>query len=149
MPSSGGGEGRSPVPQAGDGRLCPSARCTPGATLLGVVAADGVVEYVGPGVTVDETFVTRAREGRAPEKRFRFADACVRDRCLQWTGTRCGIIDGVLASPAGKAAGDTVEALPRCGIRGSCRWFAQEGPRACRVCPLVITDLEAEGSAGS
>jgi hypothetical protein len=111
------------------------------------VAADGVVDYVGPGITVDDAFVARAHEGRAPEKRFRFADACVHDHCRHWSGSRCGIIDGVLASPTGRAASEEVEALPRCGIRGSCRWFAQDGPRACRVCPLVITDLEAEATA--
>ncbi|MCQ8774313.1 hypothetical protein [Streptomyces telluris] len=27
---------------------------------------------------------------------------------------------------------------PRCGIRAACRWFAQDGPRACGVCPLVV-----------
>src|SRR5437763_115569 len=33
------------------------------------------------------------------------------------------------------------EALPRCGIRPRCRWFAQNGRAACEVCPLVVTDL--------
>jgi hypothetical protein len=116
---------------------CPSSRAEPGATLLGVVNADGTVGYLSPAVTVDEAFVERARRGRAPEKRFRFAGACVESGCAQWTGSRCGVIDRVLGSDleAPERAG-----LPRCAIRSSCRWFAQSGAEACGVCPLVITD---------
>ena len=120
---------------------CPSARCEPGATLLGVVQADGTVGYITPGLTIDDDFVATARQGRAPEKRFRFAGACVESGCKQWTGTRCGVIDRVLEAdlePAEPVAGRS--SLPHCSIRSACRWFAQSGADACRVCPLVITD---------
>jgi len=123
------------------GHSCPSARCEPGATLLGIVEADGRVGYITPALQIDEKFVEQAQRGRAPEKRFRFAGTCVEGGCAQWTGTRCGVIDRALAAdvvePPLKAAR---EPLPQCAIRSSCRWFAQSGADACRVCPLVTTD---------
>jgi hypothetical protein len=121
---------------------CPSARCEPGATLLGIVNADGTVGYVTPPLQIDAGFVEQARQGRAPEKRFRFAGSCVEGGCAQWTGSRCGVIDRVLDSGL-PVDGDapTRAALPRCAIRSTCRWFAQSGARACGACPLVTTDM--------
>jgi hypothetical protein len=126
-------------------RMCPSARCEEGAILLGIVGKDGVVGYVRPQMKVDAEFVRRAREGRKPEKRFRFSQPCIESGCQQWTGNRCGVIDRVL--PAAQEAGaiDTSSnALPRCTIRPRCRWFAQVGRRACAVCPLVATERGPE-----
>src|SRR4051794_5199030 len=134
--------GSTPASDGGREQLtCPSARCEPGATLLGVVGADGTVGYVTPQLTVDEAFVVQARRGRAPEKRFRFAGGCVESGCAQWTGSRCGVIDrvldgGLVEAPEPGARG----ALPHCAIRPGCRWFEQSGAEACGVCPLVITD---------
>ena len=66
-------------------------------------------------------------------------------RCAQWTGSRCGVIDTVLTTPDRPAV---PERLPHCGIRSTCRWYAQSGAEACAVCPLVITDLrEPEAAA--
>jgi hypothetical protein len=124
-------------------RTCPSSRCEPGATLLGVVNSDGTVGYVTTPLTIDEDFVATANEGRTPERRFRFAGPCVEGRCQQWTGSRCGVIDKVLDMPTDNlpdAAG-----LPKCSVRTTCRWYAQSGAAACRVCPYVITDLREEG----
>ena len=132
--SSSGGE---PAPGAGE-LTCPSSRCEPGATLLGVIEADGTVGYITPRLTIDEAFVERAHEGRRPESRFRFAGQCVESGCRQWTGTRCGVIDRVMGAGLEPRAGG----LPRCAIRSSCRWFAQAGAEACAVCPLVITEHE-------
>ena len=116
--------------------LCPSAKCEPGASLLGIVQADGKVGYLGEPLTIGEEFVERAHAGRTPERRFRFADTCVEGRCRQWTGSRCGVIDKVLKELEAAEA----EPLPRCGIRPHCRWFRQSGAAACAACPLVITD---------
>jgi hypothetical protein len=116
---------------------CPSAPCEPGATLLGIVGPHGTVGYLTPALTIDEDFVRIARRGRSPAKRFRFAAPCVEEHCAQWTGSRCGIIDGALAADVPE---DEHRGLPRCAIRSSCRWFDQSGADACGVCPLVITD---------
>jgi hypothetical protein len=116
---------------------CPSGPCEPGAILLGLVGEDDRVGYLTPPVRIDEEFVVRANRGRSPQKRFRFATPCVEAECAQWTGSRCGVIDRVLDADLEAVE---PEGLPRCAIRGSCRWFAQAGDEACAVCPLVITD---------
>jgi len=121
--------------------LCPSSTCSPGAILLGVVQADGAVAFLEERRRVDEFFVRLAHEGRAPEKRFRFADTCVRSGCRQWGDGRCGVIDRVLA--ANPTFPDPAE-LPQCSIRADCRWHLQWGGRACSVCPLIITDLRED-----
>jgi|ERR1022692_1455063 hypothetical protein len=117
---------------------CPSARCQEGAELLGIVRNDGTIAYLGQRLTVDESFVQAASEGRSPEKRFRFSDQCVEHGCKQWTGTACSVIDNVIERLSLPAA---AQSLPKCSIRPECRWFSQAGRRACAVCPLVITDV--------
>ena len=129
-------------------RLCPSARCEPDAILLGVVASDGRVGYLRPEVRIDAEFVAAARAGREPEKRFRFAQPCVEGRCAYWTGSQCGVIQNVLDSDEGRVAQDESRPLPRCSIRPRCRWFAEQGARACTLCPLVVTQ-PADACAGA
>jgi len=117
---------------------CPSARCKPGATLLGVVREDGTIGFLPAGLEVDEDFVRIARQGRNPESRFRFADRCVELACHQWKDHHCTIPEKVRGR---------LEALPEsgdladCAIRDHCRWYRQDGPAACGICPLVITDV--------
>jgi hypothetical protein len=131
--------GSGSPPQA----LCPSSTCSPGAILLGIVQADGTVAFLDHRRVVDDFFVKLAHEGRAPEKRFRFADTCVKSGCRQWDG-RCGVIDGVLtANPNYREADE----LPPCAIRTDCRWHLQWGARACGVCPLIVTDLRQDLAA--
>lgn len=126
-------------------KLCPSARCEAGATLLGIVGSDGRVGYLRPALEVDETFVTNASKGRAAEKRFRFASKCLEGQCAQWTGERCSVIDHVLALQQRDHL-PRAEELPHCVIRRDCRWHAQSGPRACSVCPFVVTDTLPDGA---
>jgi hypothetical protein len=123
--------------------LCPSAKAEVGAILIGIVGADGVVGYVQPQIAVDAEFLDRAREGRQPEKRLRFAQPCVESGCGYWTGSSCGVIAEAVEHPAPPVA---VDHLPRCSIRKTCRWFAQTGPRACGVCPYIVTDLSDDGT---
>lgn len=124
--------------------LCPSAPCEPGAILLGVVQRDGTVGYIQPQMRIDEEFVARATPGRSPGTRFRFAQPCVEGRCGYWTGSRCGVADTVV-----EWKGETDEPLPRCSIRRDCQWFSQSGPSACRVCPLVMTEVRVTGGASN
>ena len=118
--------------------LCPSARCQPGARLLGVVRADGTVAFVPEPPAIDAAFVRAARAARPPEARFRFASACRRGGCTQWTADRCGVVDEVIA--AADAAAVATEPPP-CAIRGECMWFVQRGARACCACAFVVTEL--------
>ena len=123
--------------------LCPSSRCEDGAILLGVVQEDGSVSLLSQLQRVDEFFVKLAHEGRAPEKRFRFAGSCLKSGCQQWTGSRCGVVDRVLADNPEHVANVSGKELPCCSIRQDCRWYQQIGPNACGICPLIVTDLTA------
>jgi hypothetical protein len=102
--------------------------------------SDGRVAFSADRLEVDREFVETARQGRSPEKRFRFAGACVKGGCSQWTGSRCGVIDQVTETMSDMAVAE----LPECSIRDTCRWFDQSGAEACGVCPLVVTDLMEE-----
>ena len=106
--------------------------------MLGVFDSQGRLGYITPSARVGPAFVESVTQtGTVPERRFRFAGACVEHHCKQWTGARCGVIEKVLrAVPTSEAS----EGLPACSIRSSCRWFAQAGRQACGVCPLVTTD---------
>jgi hypothetical protein len=123
--------------QASQAAICPSARAEPGALLLGMVGEDGHVGYLKDRLIVDENFIAIAREQGPPEERFRFANTCVEGLCRQWDGKRCTVPMHV-APVLGTGEGDTP--LHPCAIRTACRWFRQEGPSACRICPGVITD---------
>jgi hypothetical protein len=119
--------------------LCPSSRCEPGAILLGIRLPNGRVHFAHDVMEVSDEFAVAARSGRSPGARFRFSSPCVRGACRQWTGERCGVIDLILehmVSPDGD--------LPACPIRDRCRWFHQSGTEACRICPLVSTDVRVD-----
>ena len=127
-------------PSAGDGqKSCPSARAEPGALLIGVVGEDGRVQPIPTRLEIDADFVERASENGIPEARFRFAGRCVEGGCAQWTGNSCGVIEKVLTGMAEQAV-QPAESLPRCAIRGTCRWYSQRGQAACRACVFVVTD---------
>lgn len=125
--------------------LCPSARCEAGAILLGILLPDGRVAFASDRIVVNEEFVRVAREGRAPEQRFRFSAPCVQGACRQWTGQRCGVIDTVVEHVR---PGDKALPLPECSIRPQCRWYQQAQAHACAVCPLVVTDARVPPEEG-
>lgn len=140
--------------------LCPSWSCEAGASLIGIVLADGSVAFSKDPIVIDAAFVGVARQGRSPEKRFRFSSTCRRGGCIQWADGRCGIADRIIAEHAHRSPaeqGDRSAALnqpfvlPECSIRPQCRWHLQSGDDACRACPEVITDTgeEAPDTAAS
>src|ERR1700694_2540267 len=77
---------------------CPSSDCHAGAVLLGIVLPNGRVAFASNRIVVDEEFVRIAREGRPPERRFRFSTTCVRGACRQWTGSDSSLIDRLVAA---------------------------------------------------
>jgi hypothetical protein len=117
-------------------RLCPSGRCRPGSTLLGIMGPDGRLVYTPGRIPLTEEFVDRAHAAGTPEARLRFAEPCVRDECGNWTDSTCGVARTAASRP--EATDPASPSLPRCGIRHDCRWYEQEGESACRVCPLVL-----------
>lgn len=129
-------------------KSCPSALCEEGALLLGVVGPDGTVGYVQPPTPISADFVAKAQARGHPERSFRFSGACREGACGQWTGTGCGVIDLVIGArpqdpPGGQPSSPAKPSLPACGIRRTCRWFAQRGAAACAVCPRIVADTGA------
>ena len=125
-----------------DSTLCPSSRCQAGSVLLGIVQKNGHVSFLGKQkIIIDEQFVRIAKNGRPPEKRFRFANSCIKSGCKQWTGSKCGVIDPVISFYSKPAESSE---LPICSIREQCRWYKQCGRHACAVCPEIITDYNVE-----
>lgn len=120
-------------------RSCPSAPAAPGAILLGVLGADGHIHNLRTTMTVDADFLAAAGQSGPVEARMRFAGRCQTSGCMQWTGTRCGVIDRAMAIMQ-QAGVPPAPALPPCTIRSDCRWFSQNGPAACGTCTLIVTD---------
>ncbi len=121
---------------------CPSGRCREGAALLAVRDGESL-GYITPALPVTADFVRRVA-GTAPERRFRFTERCVEAGCGQWAGNQCGLIQRLLASSPSPSDPRQAPWLPACAIRETCRWFAQEGPRACGVCPEVVRDNRSQ-----
>jgi hypothetical protein len=75
---------------------------------------------------------------------FRIAGTCAKRACRHWDPAplgaqgdgACSLVQRVITGFAPRTAD-----LPPCAIRGSCRWWAQEGAAACLVCPEIVTDL--------
>lgn len=111
--------------------------------MLGLIMAPGRVAYLTPEMP-SAVLLQMADKGDGPlEKRYRFAGPCVEAECGFWTGTQCGL-GARLAESYSEMTGDNESVqLPRCAIRGRCRWYAEQSARACAACPLVITDNRA------
>jgi len=130
--------------------LCPSWGCEAGASLIGIVLADGSIAFSKDRIVIDAAFVETARQGRSPEKRFRFSSTCRQSACIQWTEGKCGIVDRIIAEHEDRTADPNEPfVLPECSIRPQCRWHLQSGDTACRACPEVITDTGAEITAAA
>src|SRR4051812_258723 len=101
--------GAQPAPP----KLCPSARCEPGAILLGMVGNDDQVAYVTPAIPITERFVEIAQAKGTPERRFRFAQPCACGGCKHWADERCRVADILVENLEPAEA----ERLPKCAIR--------------------------------
>jgi hypothetical protein len=69
-----------------------------------------------------------------PAQVLRFAAPCQEALCSHFDGTNCSLVQRIV-----KLLPEVTIDLPRCSIRRECRWFRQEGPESCRVCPQVIS----------
>lgn len=126
--------------------LCPSAPLRPRSKLIGVVTGRGEVAFLGEARRVDDGFIEEARKGRDPERRFRFASPCCRSGCANWSGGGCSLPERVL-SELDSALPESLP-LPKCGIRASCVWYAQSGPRACGGCRFTVTQVGPPDDVG-
>lgn len=118
---------------------CPSARAEVGAGLIGIVQSDGKIGLLGEVWPVSSQFLNNGGNENGPlEARFRFTGPCQQSQCAQWSSGRCSIADKA-ADLAARAQFHGVS-LPDCAIRGSCRWFRQNGPISCHGCEWIVTE---------
>jgi hypothetical protein len=128
-------------------KTCPSSTCHTGALLLGVVGKDHKVNMLDQPIPVNDEFVETVNAAGDPENRFRFAGKCAKSGCSQWTGSSCGIMDELAMA---NHLLEVIDAnLPPCAIRPTCRWYAQEGAKACMICPYIITQAEKTVAVGN
>lgn len=118
--------------------MCPSFRCTDTAKLLGV-RQHGKIAILPNPLELDQEFISQLKDGSPPENRFRFVSTCRLRGCKQWSGQACGVAKHVMQFVKSVEG----EPTPACSIRPQCRWHQQEGPSICRVCPYIITDVDA------
>lgn len=107
---------------------------------MGVVSDERKVALLSQPIPIDDGFVEAIRAEGNPELHYRFADKCAKSGCSQWTGTSCGVMNTLTAMNASI----DIEGmqLPECAIRPNCRWYDQDGGRACIICPYVVTQAE-------
>jgi hypothetical protein len=120
---------------------CPSAPAVEGrSALLGIVGRDGRLVYTAssPQVTA-ELLGALTADGHRPEAVARFSGRCVNSGCAFWVDDACRAIDVAHSQLDTHLPPPHSAELPECGIRPTCRWWAQEGPSACRVCAYVTT----------
>ncbi len=114
---------------------CPSAPPEEGAALFGIVQELGRIAYISPAIPVSTTLLRALHSHQVEiENRFRFTGPCMGERCEQWRSDRCSLVDAVVADTAAPEKPE----LAQCGIRATCRWFAQHRQAACAGCPSVI-----------
>jgi hypothetical protein len=121
--------------------LCPSSRAQTGARLLGIRQEDGSIAILPEPLKIDESFIDLSNQVASAERQFRFTNKCVESGCKQWTGQRCGVADNLIHASQSMKLEHT---LQECGIRLQCRWYKQNGEAACKICPLVITEVSEE-----
>lgn len=125
-----------------DDLSCPSSRAKKGSSLLGVRQEDGTIAILPSPLPVDEVFLENADKVGVPaEQRFRFTNKCIEGGCKQWDGKKCGVADRVMEFI--HRIPESSE-LPKCAIRSHCRWYSQEGEKACKLCPYIITEITEE-----
>jgi hypothetical protein len=117
--------------------LCPSHKCMEGSKLLGIQQIDGKMAILSKPLEINHhEFIG---DELHPERSFRFINKCASVDCHQWKHGKCSI-----AQQLGQSFIDKNESVPDCSIRSQCRWFKQEGIDICRLCPRVVTDVNAE-----
>ncbi len=121
-------------------KLCPSSRCEDGNILLGLVNAEGRIDFIPQRVEIDAEFVAIAKQGRPPEQRFRFSSPCLKRGCEKWDGERCGVAKILHERGPELLPPESAPALPRCSIRPDCRWYGEYGDSICFTCSWMITE---------
>jgi hypothetical protein len=119
-----------------DDLLCPSAPLTNESFLFGILDENAEVNYTPKPIRITDGMAKFFNELEYPEKHFRFTMKCSDAGCAQWEDGKCSI-----ASALKKSDIKPDTKLIACGIRRACRWFSQEGEKACHLCKYIVTDV--------
>jgi hypothetical protein len=110
-----------------------------GALIIGVrqeIAGTPQIAYLQKPVPATSDLLDLA-ESVHPAEVLRFAAPCEEKACRHFDGTDCRLATRIVQIlPA------TVNTLPPCTIRSTCRWFRQEGHAACFRCPQIVTEVD-------
>ena len=124
-------------------KLCPSAQPDmAGAIAFGVIggtAEEPVASYLKETIPVTPELLQLARPVK-PTEVFRFAAPCAESGCQHYSGDSCQLAEKISTDVP-----TSLQKLPACKIRGSCRWWAEQGRAACFRCPLVVTEHYSAG----
>ena len=116
---------------------CPSAQPDmQDARVFGVIGGSGEsprVSYLRETPLLDAKLVRRLGVIQ-PTQVFRFAARCEEARCAHFDGQHCTLAQRIV-----ETLDPVVDALPSCLVRASCRWYAEQGAKACFRCPQVVT----------
>ena len=122
--------------------FCPSAQ--PGLTrsvIFGMVsendASESQVSYLDRLAQVTQGTILAAAGPVRLTSLFRFAAPCEQSGCRNWSGNSCRVAERLVQILPVMPAH-----VPDCPLRGTCRWFDQEGSAACLRCPQAVTDHE-------
>lgn len=126
-------------------KSCPSSVAAEGSILLGVINKNGTLGYIANKTEVTPELFAEISKTEEPEKHFRFSSTCVESGCRQWDKGHCGVIKKIMHTNDDL---QLEEQLPECSIRSSCRWYFQEGGKACSFCPFIITNMLEEKKTG-
>ena len=120
--------------------LCPSAPYDwNGSQIIGFVRGSVThpeVIYSNHPVAFDAQELAELTAPLDPTEVVRIAAPCARNDCQHFVDERCSLVERTV-----EMLPSAVQLAPRCSIRRSCLWFAQEGVSACQRCPAVITSV--------
>lgn len=125
-------------------KSCPSSVASEGSVLLGMINKNGTLGYIANKTIVTGDLLENLNKTEEPEKHFRFSSNCVESGCRQWNSGKCSVIKSIIHANEDI---ELEEQLPNCSIRASCRWYFQEGAKACSFCPYIITNMLEERKA--
>jgi hypothetical protein len=118
--------------------LCPSAQADwSGSVVIGVVGGSAEEPRLTPlakRLPVTDKLLALSHPV-SPTEVFRFAAPCRQAACAHFAESKCQ-----LARRVAEILPAVTPELPVCSVRENCRWWQQEGPRACARCPQVVTD---------
>jgi hypothetical protein len=101
--------------------------------VVGGTAEHPMVGYLTQAVPVTEE-VLAASQPVDPQEVFRIAGRCAEAACAHFEAGGCSLGSRVVSLGM-----PVVDRLPRCAIRSTCRWWAEQGNDVCFRCPAVVT----------